>query len=105
MRPGARCASPAAVRVPREIMDLYRIIGELVAERNRLQRIIDSLEAVGAASGQSVGVRGPKRGRKSMDTAGRKEVSARMKSYWAKRREAQNKDAAAGAGSGGETTG
>jgi hypothetical protein len=27
-------------------MDLYRIIGELVEERNRVQRIIESLEAM-----------------------------------------------------------
>ena len=66
-------------------MDLYRIIGELVEERNRLQRIIESLETMDAAAGGPLRMR-PARGRKSMDHAARKEVSERMKLYWAKRR-------------------
>jgi hypothetical protein len=63
-------------------MDLYRIIGELVEERNRLQRIIESLEAMNEDT--------PKprtaRGRKTMDDSARREVSKRMKLYWEKRR-------------------
>jgi hypothetical protein len=68
-------------------MDLYRIIRELVQERDRLQRIIDSLEEmkpnVRAPARTETGKR---RGRKSMDSAGREEVSDRMKRYWARRR-------------------
>jgi hypothetical protein len=68
-------------------MDLYRIIRELVQERDRLQRIIESLEEMKPA-GKLEGVRPAKkrRGRKSMDTAAREEVSERMKRYWAQRR-------------------
>jgi hypothetical protein len=67
-------------------MDLYRIIRDLVQERNRLQKIIESLEGMkepGKAPARPVGKR---RGRKSMDRAAREEVSARMKRYWAQRK-------------------
>jgi hypothetical protein len=69
-------------------MDLYRIIGELVEERNRIVRIIASLEEMaqdGSKSTRPPGVR--RRGRKSMDGSARQEVSERMKRYWAERRE------------------
>lgn len=65
-------------------MDLYKLIGELVAERDRIARIIDSLEE---ASGVADTVAAKKRrGRKSMDAKARREVSERMRIYWAKRR-------------------
>jgi hypothetical protein len=67
-------------------MDVYRIIRELVLERDRLQRIIESLEEMrpnGRAAARSEGKR---RGRKSMDSAAREEVSERMKRYWAQRK-------------------
>jgi hypothetical protein len=67
-------------------MDLYRIIGDLVEERNRLQRIIESLEAMDGFTAKPARARPAARGRKSMDNAARKEVSERMKLYWAKRR-------------------
>ena len=67
-------------------MDLYRIIGELVEERNRLQRIIESLEGMDGAPASPSRPRAAGRGRKSMDNAARKQVSERMKVYWAKRR-------------------
>jgi hypothetical protein len=67
-------------------MDLYRIIGDLVEERNRLQRIIESLEAMDGVAAKPMRSRPAARGRKSMDNAARKEVSVRMKLYWAKRR-------------------
>jgi hypothetical protein len=76
-------------------MDLYRIIGELVEERDRLQRIIESLEAMGEATVKPQRVRIARRGRKSMDDSARRQVSDRMKLYWAKRRSAkanENKD-------------
>jgi len=72
-------------------MDLYRIIGDLVAERDRLQRIIESLEAMTEATARAVRPRPLTRGRKSMDDKARKEVSARMKLYWAKRRASDGK--------------
>lgn len=70
-------------------MDLYRIIRELVLERDRLQRIIDSLEEMKPNAGKPP-VRtesgAKRRGRKSMDPVARVEVSERMKRYWAQRK-------------------
>ena len=68
-------------------MDLYHIIDQLVRERTRVQRIIESLEAIdgGASGGEALPV-AKRRGRRSMDGAARREVSERMKQYWAKRR-------------------
>ena len=82
-------------------MDLYRIIRELVQERDRLQRIIESLEQMDPAGRTEPRSQGKRRGRKSMDRAAREEVSERMKRYWAQRRAAaaandQETDAAAG---------
>jgi hypothetical protein len=68
-------------------MDLYRIISELVQERNRIQRIIESLE--NASAGDRPSIPRKRRGRKTMDRAARNEVSERMKRYWAKRRAGQ----------------
>lgn len=69
-------------------MDLYRIIGELLEERNRVQRIIESLELMEAGVDEPVYAKPHKRGRRSMDASARKAVSHRMKQYWAKRRAA-----------------
>ncbi len=70
-------------------MDLYRIIRELVEERDRLQRIIESLEGMNSAAHPQPVSTGKRRGRKSMDSAAREEVSERMKRYWARRRAAR----------------
>lgn len=67
-------------------MDLYRIIRELVLERDRLQRIIDSLEEMKPNGKVQPRPEGKRPGRKSMDTAAREEVSDRMKRYWAQRK-------------------
>lgn len=71
-------------------MDLYRIIRELVEERDRLQRIINSLEGMNSAGHSQAPSTGKRRGRKSMDTTAREEVSERMKRYWARRRAARD---------------
>ncbi len=71
-------------------MDLYRIIRELVEERDRLQRIINSLEGMNSAAHPQAPSTGKRRGRKSMDSAAREEVSERMKRYWARRRAARD---------------
>jgi hypothetical protein len=60
-------------------MDFWKALEELHAERERLSKMIASLEA---ASG--MGSR--RRGRKSMSAAERRQVSERMKQYWASRR-------------------
>jgi hypothetical protein len=77
-------------------MDLYRIIDTLLEERNRLDRLIRSLEAIGpprpakgAKGKKKIELRG-KPARRAMDPAGRSDVSERMKRYWANRREAAN---------------
>jgi alkyl hydroperoxide reductase subunit AhpC len=66
-------------------MDLYKIIGDLVDERNRIARIIESLQEA-AGSGEVVTAK-KRRGRKSMDPKARREVSERMRRYWAQRRQ------------------
>ena len=80
-------------------MELYRIIRELLQERNRLQRIIESLEEMKPTGKDQFRPPGKRRGRKSMDRAARDEVSERMKRYWAVKRAAATalaKEAAAG---------
>ena len=68
-------------------MDLYKIIRELVEERNRVSRIIASLDEMTKGGKKSASQTGhSRRGRKSMDASARQEVSERMKRYWAKRR-------------------
>jgi hypothetical protein len=83
-------------------MDLYRIILELVQERKRIQRLIESLE--NANRGERPPAPGKRRGRKTMDRAAREEVSARMKRYWAKKRAGKGgpSDEGGAAGSGGQ---
>jgi hypothetical protein len=67
-------------------MDIYRIIQDLVDERNRVDRIIASLEEMWRTGKTSPPAGRDRRGRKSMDAKARKEVSDRMKHYWASRR-------------------
>ena len=73
-------------------MDLYRIINELAQERDRLERIIQSLEGMTPSGKAAPHPTGKRRGRKSMDGTARKEVSERMKLYWATRRQNKQKD-------------
>ena len=68
-------------------MDLYDTIQNLYTEKERLERVISSLEALlGISKVDPQKLRASKRGRKSMDAKEREEVSARMKSYWDRRR-------------------
>jgi hypothetical protein len=68
-------------------VDLYRTISTLHEERQRLSKLIESLERL-QASGGGPRRRKPagRRGRKGMTAAERKQVSERMKRYWASRR-------------------
>jgi hypothetical protein len=73
-------------------MDLYKTIQDLYAEKEKLERVIASLEELQQTTGSvplppSVGKR---RGRKSMGANERQEVSERMKRYWANRRKRQH---------------
>jgi len=63
---------------------LLEMIRDLYAHKKKLDEVITALEQV------QTGTHLPKRrGRKSMDKVSRKEVSARMKKYWAARKVAE----------------
>jgi len=69
-------------------MDLYKAIQDLYAEKEKLERVIASLEELQRTSG-AVPVlpqTAKRRGRKSMNSQERQEVSERMRRYWASRR-------------------
>ena len=70
-------------------MDLYKAIQDLYAEKEKLERVIASLEELQKAAGSRPVVPKPasRRGRKSMSSQERSEVSERMKKYWASRRQ------------------
>jgi hypothetical protein len=69
-------------------MDLYKAIQDLYAEKEKLERVIASLEELQRTGGaipvlpKSV----KRRGRKSMNSQERQEVAERMRKYWASRR-------------------
>jgi hypothetical protein len=70
-------------------MDLYKTIQDLQAEKERLERVIASLEDLQSSHGGNIPPAlgdTKRRGRKSMDAGERTEVSERMKKYWASRR-------------------
>jgi hypothetical protein len=71
-------------------MDLYKVIQDLYAEKEKLERVIASLEELQKTAGTlpQVPQVSNRRGRKSMNSNERKEVSERMKKYWASRRKA-----------------
>jgi hypothetical protein len=70
-------------------MDLYKAIQDLYAEKEKLERVIASLEELQRNVGDApvVAKIAGRRGRKSMGSKERREVSERMKRYWAGRRE------------------
>jgi hypothetical protein len=70
-------------------MDLYKAIQDLYAEKEKLERVIASLEELQRAGGPVAELPKPakRRGRKSMSSAERREVSERMRNYWASRRQ------------------
>jgi hypothetical protein len=74
-------------------MDLYKAIQDLYVEKEKLERVIASLEELqrAAEGGQSMLRGSRRRGRKSMGDGERAEVSERMKKYWASRREEEEK--------------
>jgi hypothetical protein len=69
-------------------MDLYKAIQDLYAEKEKLERVIASLEELQRSAGElpSLPKPGRRRGRKSMSARERQEVSDRMKKYWEGRR-------------------
>lgn len=76
-------------------MDIEKALRELYDEKKRLEQVIASLEELDAKRGElPVAFREKRRGRKFMDAQARREVSERMKRYWAMRR--KQADGAAG---------
>jgi len=75
-------------------MDLYKAIQELYAEKEKLERVIASLEELQrtAAGAPALPKPAKRRGRKSMTAKERREVSERMKKYWASRRQEVESD-------------
>jgi hypothetical protein len=74
-------------------MDLVKAIRELYREKERLERVIASLEKLQRSAGATPALteRAQRRGRKFMDPQERQEVSQRMRKYWAARRKEQRK--------------
>ena len=71
-------------------MDLRDIIRLLKIEKERFERAIAALEELQAGGGRPLPDAKPNlRGRKSMAEEERSEVSARMRRYWAKRRQSK----------------
>jgi len=68
-------------------MELGDAIQQLQAEKQRIERAIALLEQLQRNQGRSSTVAPKRRGRKSMGSEERREVSARMKRYWASRRQ------------------
>jgi DNA-binding SARP family transcriptional activator len=66
-------------------MDIYKALRELYQQKERLDKAIASLEQIQSA-GATEGKISRRRGRKSMDEDERRQVSERMKKYWASRR-------------------
>lgn len=70
-------------------MDLIRTISDLRAQLDQINRVIASLEELARSvqtPGQTPAAMRSRRGRKSMGAEERREVSERMRRYWAKRR-------------------
>ena len=67
-------------------MDWYVAIRELHEEKKRLDRLIAALEAIANGESPEATSSLPRRGRKTMSAEERKQVSERMKRYWAGRR-------------------
>ena len=70
------------------MVNINQAIKELLAEKERLDRAIAHLEAMEKHKpAANVTPKVPKRrGRKTMDAKARREVSERMRKYWAKRK-------------------
>ncbi|MGA2132834.1 MAG: hypothetical protein ABSH50_11115 [Bryobacteraceae bacterium] len=68
-------------------MDLSKTLSELYEEKIRLDKVIASLEQL-AENPLSIPVSASRRGRKFMSPQERRQVSERMRKYWAERKAA-----------------
>jgi len=80
-------------------MDLYKAIQDLYTEKEKLERVIASLEELQRSAGTLTPVpeSSKRRGRKSMSPEERQEVSERMRKYWENRRQPGDSPDGAGA--------
>jgi hypothetical protein len=76
-------------------MNINKMLHELYEDKQRLEKVIRSLEELRENPVDGQHSMGRKRGRKSMPTEERLEVSARMKTYWAARRNQKARAASA----------
>jgi hypothetical protein len=68
-------------------IDLRKVLKDLYTQRERLEHVITSLEALQQGSAAELPPqKRTNRGRKSMGADERREVSERMRKYWAARR-------------------
>jgi hypothetical protein len=67
-------------------MEINRILAQLYAERERVQRAIAMFELLLPSSSGPAPIPG-RRGRKSMGAEEREAVAARMRTYWEARRQ------------------
>jgi hypothetical protein len=78
-------------------MDLARIIQDLQEDRDRIERVIASLEDLQRNAVEIPELpKSKKRGRKPMPLQERQEVSARMKRYWVRFRSDRTQEGSAG---------
>ncbi len=63
-------------------MDLWKAVRELHQERERINKLIATLESMSSGPRKP-----PRRGRKSMPEEERKIVSERMRTWWARKRD------------------
>jgi len=77
-------------------VDLHQVIRQLLAERARVISAIEVLESYKGTSDLLTDIFAARkgRGRKSMTSNERRQVSERMKLFWAKRRQTPRKDGA-----------
>ena len=67
--------------------ELSKLIKDIQRERLKLDQAITSLERLDALKTEARKYLRGRRGRRFMDEQGRKEVSERMRKYWASRRQ------------------
>jgi len=74
-------------------MDVKRILAELSAEREQIDRAITALESLGHVGSSIRGRRlgKPARRRRRLSAAGRKRISEAVKAMWARRRKKAGK--------------
>ena len=65
---------------------LAAVLTQLRAEHSRLTRVIEELEELERRSGSDTSLPPKKRGRKGLSLQERRDVSARMKEYWSRKR-------------------